>query len=101
MPALRIGSGTTPPGQGWGNNGRGIYLDVDTSSAGFTGTPIYTSSLAGDGTMWDYVGASAIYNPTPTGFRVYIQHYRDTQTTGPDHAQRYNFHINWIGVDNP
>ncbi|TDD28989.1 hypothetical protein E1287_31825 [Actinomadura sp. KC06] len=101
MPAPRIGFGSTPPGQGWEIYYDNIYIDVDTSSAEFTGTPIYIASLGGDGTMWDYLSASAIYTPTPTGFRVYLQHHKSDQRVEPSHAQQYNFHINWIGVENP
>lgn len=41
MAALRVGSGKTAPGQGWQPYGQeGVYIDVDTSSACFTGTPV-------------------------------------------------------------
>ncbi|REE96661.1 hypothetical protein [Thermomonospora umbrina] len=100
MPTMRVGAGRTPAGQGWVNYGRGIYLDVDTSSANFAGTPIYTCSVGGNGTQWGLVGTGAVYTPTATGFRVYVQ-WRDNTDLAPAHAQQYGFHVNWIGVDNP
>jgi hypothetical protein len=43
---------------------------------------------------------SAIYGPTATGFRVYVQ-WRHEENLAPSHARQFNFHVNWIGVDNP
>jgi hypothetical protein len=100
MPALRIGSGRTPPGRGWVDYHRGIYLDVDTSSAGFTGAPRYFSTVDGDADQQNLVGASAIYQPTATGFRVYVQR-NDGVNIDPPYAQQRNWHVNWVGVDNP
>ncbi|MEU1516066.1 hypothetical protein ABZ490_28690 [Streptomyces sp. NPDC005811] len=101
MSTQRTASGHTAPGQGWQNyNNAGIFIDVDTSTAGFTGNPTYVISLGGDGTHWSAVGASAVYSPTRTRFRVYLQ-WKDTRVLTPAHAAQYNFHINWIGIDEP
>ncbi|RBQ18619.1 hypothetical protein DP939_19210 [Spongiactinospora rosea] len=101
MPTARIAAGSTAPGQGWQPYGaNGIYIDVDTTSGRFTGAPIYVSSVGGTGTQWGLVGPSAIYSPTATGFRVYVQ-WRDGAGLTPAHAQQYGWHINWIGYDNP
>jgi hypothetical protein len=98
----RIASGSTVPGQGWvayaGN--AGLYIDVDTSSARFTGNPVYTSSVGGIGGQWGLTGTSAIYSPTATGFRIYIR-WSDGRPITPAEAQTYNWYVNWIGVDNP
>ncbi|MGX2996817.1 hypothetical protein JNUCC64_21505 [Streptomyces sp. JNUCC 64] len=101
MSTQRIASGHSVPGQGWQNyNNAGIYLDVDTTSARFTGSPTYVTSLGGDGTHWGTVGASSVYSPTQNGFRVYLQ-WKDGSVLTPAHATQYRFHINWIGVDEP
>ena len=98
--SVRIGSGSTVPGEGWVKFYRGIYTDIDTSSAGFTSVPTYVSSVGGDGTHWNLVGTGAIYSPTITGFRVYVQ-WHDNQDLAPPHAQRFKFYVNWIGFENP
>lgn len=97
----RIASGSTTPGQGWVSYfGVGLYIDVDTSSAHFTGTPIYTSSVGGVGGQWALTGTSAIYSPTATGFRIYIR-WSDGRAMSVADAQTYGWHVNWVGVDNP
>jgi hypothetical protein len=99
--STRIGAGSTAPGQGWvAYGGYGIYLDVDTSSAYFTGTPVYTSSVGGDGGQWALTGTSAIYSPTAKGFRIYVRWSSGAALT-PAIAQAYKWHVNWIGIDNP
>jgi hypothetical protein len=102
MPTARIAAGSTTPGEGWTpyNGTKGIYIDVDTSAAHFTGTPLYVTSVAGDSGNWALVGPSAVYFATATGFRVYVQ-WRDGSPITPAHAQQYGWHINWIGYDNP
>lgn len=100
MATARIGSGSTTPGEGWVDHFQGIYLDVDTSSAHFVGTPQYFTSLGGDGTMWDMTGTSSIYIPTATGFRVYLLRKDGTKLT-VKHANQFKFHVNWFGVDQP
>ncbi|MER5176478.1 MAG: hypothetical protein ABJB76_07895 [Candidatus Nitrosocosmicus sp.] len=81
----------------------GIYLDVDTSASGFSNTPIYVSAIGG--TFWHYemTGGSAIYNPSKSGFRVYVRwSSRDAGPnpgTQPDSqfANNNGWYINWIG----
>lgn len=113
MPALSqsvqsalIGRGSTPVGNtawqpyfvpGDATAGQGIFVDVDTSSAGFTTTPIYITSIGGNGGHWGTTGATSIYNPTPTGFRVYIR-YPDGGSLTPAFANQYGWHINWIAI---
>jgi len=98
-------SGSTTPGStNWreyiGSDGKlsGIYLDVDTSSAGFTSTPNYFTSLGGDGWHWSIVGATSIYKPTRNGFRVYILNARGAIRT-PEFANEKKWHINWVGIE--
>jgi hypothetical protein len=97
----RVASGSTAPGQGWVSYfGVGLYIDVDTSSAHFTGTPTYTSTVGGIGGQWSLTGTSAIYSPTSTGFRIYIR-WSDGRAMTVADAQTFQWHVNWIGVDNP
>jgi hypothetical protein len=77
--------------------GQGIFVDVDTSSSGFTTTPIYITSLGGTAYHWGTIGATSIYLPTPTGFRVYIR-FPDGSSLTPAFANQNGWHINWIAV---
>ena len=95
-----IARGSTPIGNtAWQQyfDGEGIFLDVDTSSAGFTTTPIYITSLGGRSHHWETTGATSIYLPTPTGFRVYVRWWGGGPLT-PAIANQYGWHINWIAV---
>src|SRR4028118_1180688 len=77
-----IARGSTPVGNtawqqyfdpGGGVFEQGVFVDVDTRSGGFTTTPIYITSIGGYGYHWATTGATSIYTPTPTGFRVYVR----------------------------
>ena len=98
----KISFGSTPIGNtNWLDyyfNGKqiGIYVDVDTSSAGFTSTPIYITSLGGQAHHWRTVGASSIYEATPTSFRIYLQ---GLDAITPQFANENNWHIQWIGIE--
>lgn len=100
MASLRIGSGSTPAGStSWQQypGGRGVFVDINTSAAGFTTTPVYITSIGGATSHWATTGASSIYLPTPTGFRVYVR-WVDNSPLTPATANSYGWHINWIGV---
>jgi hypothetical protein len=73
----------------------GIYVDVDTSAAGFESTPNYITSIHGTSSHWTTTGGNAVYNATPTGFRVYIYQARIT----PELATEYGWHIEWVAVE--
>jgi hypothetical protein len=95
-----IARGSTPVGNtAWQQypGGEGIFVDVDTSSAGFTTTPIYITSLGGNRGHWGTTGATSIYEPTPTGFRVYVRWSTGGPLT-PTDANDVEWHINWIAV---
>ena len=103
---VQIARGSTPVGNtawqpyfvpGGLTDGQGIFVDVDTSSAKFTTTPIYITSLGGTGYHWGTTGATSIYVPTPTGFRVYIR-FPDGSSLTPAFANQNGWHINWIAV---
>jgi len=75
----------------------GIFVDINTSAGGFTTTPVYFTSIGGTTTHWAIAGATSIYLPTPTGFRVYIK-WVDGSVLTPATANSYGWHINWMGI---
>ena len=101
-----IARGSTPVGNtawqqyfdpGAGLFEQGVFVDVDTSSGGFTTTPIYITSIGGSSSHWGTTGATSIYTPTPTGFRVYVRWSTGGALT-PATANQFGWHINWIAV---
>jgi serine protease len=86
---------TTPGATAWVYNGTdSLYLDVDTRDCGFVSTPLYFTSLGGWAHHWTAPGATAIYSPTHTGFRVYIR----APGVSPALANQYGWHLNWQAV---
>src|SRR5438094_362333 len=64
---IRIVAGATTPGAtNWQsyNGGQGLYVDVDTSAAGFTTTPAYIVTVSGNANNWNLVGGSSPYFAT-------------------------------------
>jgi len=102
MDARIIGAGSTLPGdtkwQAYSGTTSGIFVDVDTSSAGFTRTPVYVASIAGISDHWATTGGSAIYCPTAKGFRVYVR-FAMGQPLTPRFANQKHWQINWVGVE--
>lgn len=100
MSNQRISSGRTTPGStAWQAYGTaGIYVDVNTVSGRFSGTPEYFTSIGGNSCHWATTGASSVYLPTATGFRVYIR-WSDGNTLTPAQANSWQWHINWIGIE--
>jgi hypothetical protein len=92
------GSGTTSPAdwRRYVGPGEGIYVDVDTSSAGFRNTPVYVCSLYGNAAHWGTTGGSSIYDATATGFRVYVR-FSDGRRLRPTDAQTMGWYIGWMG----
>jgi hypothetical protein len=99
VPISAINAGATPIGatnwQVFSSNL--IYVDVDTSAAGFTATPRYFTSLGGTGDQRNAQGISAIYSATPTGFRVYLQGTNGVVAT-PAYANSNGWHVQWLGM---
>ncbi len=98
---IRIAGGSTTPGatdwQSYGNN-TGIFVDVDTSSGGFTSTPRYFSSVGGRSSHWATTGGTSIYTPTANKFRIYLR-WANGQNITPAQANNLEWHINWVGVE--
>lgn len=99
--ALTVRSGQTVPNRtGWQpyeNSTRGVYVDVDTRSAGFQSTPRYIASLHGTSSVWESSGGSGIYEPTAQGFRVYVR-FNDGRPITPEDANKFGWHIVWVGL---
>jgi hypothetical protein len=95
----KIGAGETAPGAGWQQyaGGAGLFIDVDTSAAGFTSTPIYITCLGGASQHWALTGGSAVYTPTPTLFRIYVR-WADGAALAPGTANAGAWHVKWIGI---
>jgi len=95
-------AGFTYPGdtkwQQYGENG--IYVDVDTSQAGFAVTPLYFTSLGGDLDHYMVTGSTSIYDASPIGFRIYL-HCSDETAISPEIANEKGWHILWIAVSEP
>ncbi len=100
MASLKVGTGSTTPGTGWQiYTTDGIYIDVNTSSANFSSTPVYVASLRSNmiSSQWKVDGVDGIYNATPTGFRIYIRWWNGTPMT-PAMANQNGWSVDWIGV---
>jgi hypothetical protein len=95
----KIAGGQTAPGVGWQAyaSGAGVYIDVDTSAAGFTTTPTYVTSLGGTALHWNTTGGSSVYSPTPTMFRIYVR-WADGAALNPPIANQWGWHVLWIGI---
>ncbi len=99
MSTQRIASGQTPPGTtAWQvYTANAIFVDVNTASGQFSSTPIYVTSLGGNSSHWQIVGATSIYSPTATGFRVYLR-WLDGNPLTPAQANSLGMCINWHGI---
>ena len=96
----RVASGRTTPGntQWVQYSDIGIYVDVDTNAGRFTGTPVYLTSIGGDSHHWSTAGATSIYTPTATGFRIYVK-WVDSSPLTVAQANQHKWHINWTGTE--
>ncbi|MGB8190774.1 MAG: hypothetical protein WCF67_02590 [Chitinophagaceae bacterium] len=100
MTTQRIASGQTPQGRtAWQvYSANGIFLDVDTRSGKFSSAPVYLTSIGGTSSHWSTTGATSIYLPTATGFRIYVR-WVDAASLTPATANAFGWHINWIGIE--
>lgn len=73
-------------------------MDVNTTAAGFTKTPKYFTVLGGSSSQWATTGATSIYSPGSTGFRVYVRWSTGIELT-PETANSYGWHIQWLGIE--
>jgi len=75
-----------------------IYVDVDTSEAGFTDTPFYITSLSGYHSHYKTIGATSIYYPKSNGFRIFIRD-PNRPNLSPADANEMGWHVIWIGIE--
>ena len=99
----RICSGSTAPGVGWVDytTTNGIYIDVNTSGCNFTNTPRYVTSLGGASGHWLTTGVTSIYQPTATGFRIYLagmSHDGNPWNLRVSNPETNQYYINWIAI---
>src|SRR5437763_9908946 len=104
MSIRNLASGSTPPGAtAWQQynppTNTGVFVDVDTSAAGFDTTPVYITSIGGNSSHWSTTGATSIYTATAKGFRVYVR-WADGSALTPAQANSLGWYINWIGMEN-
>ncbi|SHO57462.1 hypothetical protein [Vibrio quintilis] len=79
----------------YGSNG--IYVDIDTSECALNSVPAYITSMSGSTNLWSTSGATSVYNPTDTGFRVYVR-YTSGKSISPAAANEMNWAINWVAL---
>jgi hypothetical protein len=97
MATSRIAAGISP--MNWAvYSSNGIMIDVDTSDAHFTKPPVYVTSLYGAGGHWATTGGSSVYQPTATGFRVYVK-WSDSSSLTPAQAVTYGWRVAWHGIE--
>mgnify|MGYP003290013416 CR=1 FL=1 len=103
----KVVSGRTAPGAGWKNypppsGEAGISIQVDTTSAGFTSTPTYVTSLGGNAEHWNTTGGSSVYPPDhgdlKRGFKIYVR-WANGAELEPEKATQRGWYINWIGME--
>ena len=115
-----IHQGVTSP-QGWEDYFistrpyQGVFVDVNTEACGFTTTPHYLVTLEAVGTLqgtgscaWEASGYTAIYTPSPTGFRVYARWtdrelercsiFPDGTNLTAEIAERLGYVIRWTAI---
>lgn len=90
-----------------------VVIDVDTSHCKFSSTPLYFTSLYGhadepgqkSGGHFNVLGPTSIYEPTPTGFTVYVlkeeavaTKYQPGEKLSAAYADTKNWAIMWVAV---
>ncbi|MFC0436991.1 hypothetical protein [Kutzneria buriramensis] len=101
---IRIGSGRSATCQWTQYSPDGITMQVDTSAAGFAGTPVYVTSIGGSSSHWSLAGTGAVYAPDNgnlrTGFRIYLRWaVPDGAALTPVMACNYGWFVQWIGSE--
>lgn len=76
------------------SSGNGVYTDVDIGSCGFVKTPTVTTALEGSSGHWLADGTSAVYDTSPTKFRIYIS----KVSLQVDQATSWRYNVEWISV---
>jgi hypothetical protein len=90
--------GISPVGR-WARTERddSIRMNIDTSSCGFQGTPLYFTSITGGVGHYLLTGIDAIYEPTTTGFTINVRSI-DGATANTLMSRSAQWSVNWFGV---
>ncbi|KAB2351479.1 M48 family metalloprotease [Actinomadura rudentiformis] len=98
MSDSKIQSGRTAPGEGWRIQGPGIMsIHVDTSVAGFTGTPVYFWAICN--APRDLNGRAIVKHETETGFTLSI-FFRDADISlAQADAAENGWYVEWTACD--
>jgi hypothetical protein len=98
---MKVVCGQTTPGSTNWQQTTGVndvvWLDVDTTAAGFTGSvpPMYFTNLSGNTQLFRTYGVTSVYTPTNTTFRVYVVYAPGVLT--PAQANTWGWHLKWCG----
>jgi hypothetical protein len=99
-------TGVTVAGKtGWSMDGDTVWADVDTSGCHYPQTPHYFPTLRVqdpeawkvDEGHWRVQGSNVVYNPTKSGFRLYLGSINGKSVTAAQ-AEKIGWVISWIGV---
>jgi hypothetical protein len=63
----------------------------------FFKTPLFFTSLKGDGYHWDAKGITSIFNSSPEGFRINLSSFSGGALT-PEAAKDHGWALQWIGI---
>ncbi|UJR20039.1 hypothetical protein I4U23_023173 [Adineta vaga] len=79
----------------------GLIIQVNTAHCQFSTTPTYLTSLGGMNSIWYINGATAIYNATYTGFRVYLGTGDGIKSSEEllKYAKKRGWVLNWTGLE--
>ena len=75
-------------------NGKGLYMDVDSSASAFKVLPSYATGVHATHLHWRVSGAASIFNDKPTGFRLYLDH-----AMNPLFANKFRWAVDYVGYD--
>ena len=103
---VKFASGETLRGYGWENypknstdaDSTGVTILVDTSNAQFARIPRYFTSIGGKTHHWALTGATSIYEPTATSFRIYVR-YSNGRNLNARMAEEMEWYINWYAIE--
>lgn len=85
----------------WQNySSQGIAMLINTRSCHFNITPIYYTSISGNGLHEGTTSVRALYSPVQTGFRVYLRNSRSWGVLEMlNYSQIYQWNVNWVGLE--
>jgi len=93
---IKVCAGTTGRDTDWyDHTNQRIYYDVDISECDFVTIPTVTTSLEGNGAVGFATGTAAIYNASPTSFRVWLDCEKNHQN---GNAEDWEWNVEWIAI---